>query len=105
MAQVPHLRVPFVVVNGSASVVEQDTLDEVVQCVQVLLGTPEGTREELPSYGIPDLAFATGLDLLGVRHALETWEPRAVSLLEEQIGHDDELLRQLVVTVQQRGGQ
>lgn len=74
---VPHLAIPFGLnSDGSVSVVEQDTVEEVAQCVQVLLGTVEGQRQFVPTYGIPDPTFV-GLDQLAVEQAVADWEPRA----------------------------
>lgn len=73
----PHLAVPFRLdTTGSAVVLAQDTLDEITQCVQILLSTPLGSREITPSYGIPDPAFR-GADPNTITSAVAEWEPRA----------------------------
>lgn len=75
---VPHLAIPFGLdTAGAALVVEQDTVDEVAQCVRVLLGTTQGTRQVVPDYGIPDPTF-TGIQTDVVEQAVADWEPRAV---------------------------
>jgi phage baseplate assembly protein W len=74
---VPHLAIPFGLdEDGAAQVVEQDTVEEVAQCVQVLLATVEGQRQFVPTYGIPDPAFV-GLDEMTAEQAIADWEPRA----------------------------
>lgn len=74
---IPHLAFPFTIgEDGTAEVVEQDSLDEVAQCVQVLLSTPQGSRVVVPSYGVPDPTFV-GLDEATVEQAVSDWEPRA----------------------------
>lgn len=72
-----HLAVPFQIDNtGSAVVVDQDSFLDVAQCVQTLLATPQGSRLELPQYGVPDPTFTDG-HLSGLEQAVQQWEPRA----------------------------
>ena len=70
--------------NGaSAVVVEQDSIDEIMDCVEVLLSTEEGSREEAPAYGIDDLTFRMGgVDQELVMATIAKWEPRAETILE-----------------------
>lgn len=53
----PHLRVPFAITGSSAAVVEQDSAEEIEQCVEACLRTTLGSRIEAPEYGIPDETF------------------------------------------------
>lgn len=80
-------------------VVEQDTTDEVAQCVEVLMLTVEGERIELPEYGVPDLAFSTGIPMTELETRIEEWEPRAEFLLEEDHDELDELVRRVQIKV------
>lgn len=74
---IPHLRIPFALAaDGSAAVVEQDSLAEVTQNVRVLLGTVQGSRLIPADYGIPDPTFV-GLDEQDLAAAVAEWEPRA----------------------------
>ncbi len=74
----PHLAVPFQFDQGGFAVaVDQDTLDDVAQCVAVLCATTTGTRTALPSYGIEDPVFSQQVDTAGISRAIATWEPRA----------------------------
>lgn len=103
--QVPHLAFPFRLErDGSAAVLEQDTLDEVAQSVQVLLMTHEGERLEVPEYGVADLVFAAEPDLEGISAAVEEWEPRAASRVVDQIDNEDELVRHVIARVTTRDG-
>lgn len=98
---IPHLKVPLTIgVDGHAEVVEQDTWEEVAQCVQVLLMTRIGDRIESPEYGIPDQVFTTVPDLLTIQAAIERWEPRARTTLTDDQDWLDELIRRLIVEVQ-----
>lgn len=81
MANVPHFSFPFRrLANGKTlAVVEQDTDDEVMDCVEVFLSTEQGERVELPDYGLPDQVFREGgVDMEQVHSQIEVWEPRAL---------------------------
>lgn len=83
----PHISFPFRLNDsGTGSVVvEQDSDDEIMDCVQVLLSTELGSREEIPSYGIPDQAFKQGgIDEDQVLLAINRWERRAEVFLDTQ---------------------
>jgi hypothetical protein len=81
VARTPHLAVPFRIIGGKTAVVEQDSVDEVRDCVFALLSTRLGSRIELPEYGIPDELFglvAPGeIDISALLAVIEEWEPRA----------------------------
>lgn len=77
---IPKLKVPFEInpVTSRAELVEQDSLDEVSQCVTAIAATEIGSREEDPEFGIPDLTFTqNGPDPAAIREAVEEYEPRA----------------------------
>jgi len=85
--EIGHLRWPFRLTLGAdlpgqvphapLQLVEQDTIDDVRQCVHLLLLTPPGSRPLAPDVGVPDPTFTAGIDpdLLAAR--LEEIEPRA----------------------------
>jgi phage baseplate assembly protein W len=56
--------------------VEQDTPEDVAQCVEVLLMTETGSRVEVPEYGVDPWVFRRP-DRTAVVAACERWEPRA----------------------------
>jgi phage baseplate assembly protein W len=75
---VPHLAWPLrILPDGTFATVEQDTLDDVRQCIRVLLHTPRGARPLAPEVGVDDLAFS-GVDAPDLEQALMAAEPRAV---------------------------
>lgn len=99
--QVPHFKLPLRIgLDGHAEVLEQDTPEEIAQCVQVLLSTRVGDRIESPEYGIPDQVFTTVPDLATIQAAIERWEPRATVKLVSEQDWLDELIRRLIVEVQ-----
>jgi phage baseplate assembly protein W len=80
MARVPQYQTPFSVVNGQVVEIEQDTAQEIGQCIEAVLRTPEGTLIDQPDFGRPDEAFAQlspnpSADVYLA--AVERWEPRA----------------------------
>jgi phage baseplate assembly protein W len=84
-ADIPQFSFPFRLQNDGTApvVVEQDSDDDIVDCVEVLLRTERGSREELPDYGIPDQAFKMGgADYEVLEEAISRWEPRAHAAVE-----------------------
>lgn len=80
MFDAPHFKFPFTlgVTGRRAQYVEQDSDDEIMDCVSVLLLTERGEREEVPDYGTPDQVFLQGgINRQAVKSAIATWVPRA----------------------------
>jgi phage baseplate assembly protein W len=78
--EVPHLKFPLRLVNGALATVEQDSLDEVRQCVFRLVRTPRGARPLAPEVGVDDPSFTAGVDPDVLASQLmddENGEPRA----------------------------
>jgi hypothetical protein len=93
MTDVPHFSEPFRFATPYAAVSEQDSLDEIADCVFAVLVCPLGFRVELPQFGLPDPTFSMPApDVDEVRDAIETWEPRAASVLSLQPDASDELV-------------
>lgn len=81
---IPRLKIPLSVTDGKFATVEQDSAAEVAQCVYSSLATEEGSRVELPDYGLPSMLFAQGgVDLEEVRSTVGEDEPRATEILTE----------------------
>jgi phage baseplate assembly protein W len=75
--RVPHLDYPFRV-RRRAATVEQDTVDEVIDCVYAILATEPGSRLEAPDFGLADQSFRQGgADLVELAAVVKEWEPRA----------------------------
>jgi phage baseplate assembly protein W len=75
----PHFAFPFrFTVSNKADVIEQDSPEEVNQCVEIILRYPRGYRVDLPEFGIRDQSFLqNGPDLNEIHSAIARWEPRA----------------------------
>ncbi len=85
MARAPHFQTPFRVSGGAPVEIEQDTPEEIGQCVRAVLRTPEGTLMDKPEFGRPDEAFAQQVpnpDAQVYLQAIEEWEPRAQAMGE-----------------------
>lgn len=103
MTDVPHFAFPFQFATPQAAVVEQDTIEDVVACATVILSCPKGYRVELPEFGLPDPTFSVApLDVDVIAETLDTWEPRASNLINDQPDKFDELVRHVQVTVRVR---
>jgi phage baseplate assembly protein W len=80
---VPHFSLPLRYVNGSAQVNEQDSNDDVADCVYAVCVTNPGDRAELPDFGLVDPAFGQEpLNASAVQNQIAQWEPRAPVLIE-----------------------
>jgi phage baseplate assembly protein W len=103
MTDVPHFSLPFRFATPYAATTEQDSLDEIADCVYAILVCPAGFRVELPAFGLPDPTFAMPApDLDVMRDVVETWEPRAAVLLAENPDVVDELIANVEVQVNVR---
>lgn len=71
---VDHFRTPLSVSAGRFGTVEQDSVDEIAQNVSVIVGTPYGSRLEVPEFGVDPSVFDVTAD--DVTAAVREWEPR-----------------------------
>lgn len=96
----PHLRFPFQVPGSSVPVLEQDTVDEIAQCAELIWRTPLGFRIELPEFGVRDQTFALGgVDKEELMMALAQWEPRAEAAIIDSPDLYDELVNRVSARV------
>lgn len=86
--------------DGTFATLRQDTLDDIRQCVEIIIRTPIGTRRALPRFGVPRMEFVNNIPTAAVLEAIYTWEPRAAARAAANlIPGDDPLVRDLNVTV------
>lgn len=105
MARIPHLRIPLVIgADGNATTLEQDDPDEVLQCVRVLFVTEEGSRPELPYYGIPSLVFDANIPRDVLASKVLQWESRATAIIQDTPALLDEMVREVSVAVSPASG-
>lgn len=82
---------------------DKDTIEEDMDCVEVLLRTPLGSREELPAYGVRPQEFTMGgASIPEIRAAIDLWEPDADVAIEREPELLDALLDRLRIIVRRR---
>jgi phage baseplate assembly protein W len=99
----PHFAVPFRFGNsGHAECVEQDSHDDVYQCVQAIVRTVRGQRLELPDFGINDTVMQEGgPDVSDISGAIEQYEDRASYVIDVDYEEDiDSLMWSISIGVE-----
>lgn len=104
----PHFTLPFrLVPHGTglqAAVVEQDSEDDVMSCVEAVVRYDAGQRIEKPSFGKPDPTFdEPKVDENELMGAILRWEPRAGILIQQSPDRVDTLIARVQVSVDARG--
>lgn len=100
MTAIPHFDYPFRFSASTAVVAEQDSLEDVTNCVTAIFKTKIGTRIEVPDFGVPDLTFQK--QPIGTADILDSVlqnEPRAVIMLDQHPDKLDSLIADLNVGV------
>ena len=107
MPDIPHFGQPFRYSAGKPVVTEQDTLEEIRDCIRASLRTVVGFRDEAPDFGITDPTFELiPLDTQSILDEIFVSEPRADQLLDigQEYNPFDQLVVKLVDEVRQSGG-
>jgi phage baseplate assembly protein W len=100
VSTVPHFSLPFRIEGGTVATSEQDTLEEIADCVEAVLRTTVGARLELPEFGIPDQSFSlNGADPHAIDAAVQKWEPRAVTAAQANNESLDDFISQITLNV------
>jgi hypothetical protein len=82
--EIPHLALPLRVAAGAFAVVEQDSNEEIAQCVEVICRYRQGQRSEAPEFGLPELAFReVPVGAFEINREIARQEPRAAASVEE----------------------
>ncbi|MEH3055488.1 MAG: hypothetical protein PGN13_16040 [Patulibacter minatonensis] len=63
--------------DGRLATVEQDSPEDVQQCVAAILRHRIGDRFDAPGLGVPDPTFAEHVDIAGMVPVVSRHEPRA----------------------------
>ena len=106
---IPHFDFPFRFETHqgglTASEVEQDSIEDISNCINVICLTPLGWFAESPNFGLPDLTFnQQPLNVSELSGVIVEQEPRAVLIIEEAPDRYDELVARIKVQVARRGG-
>lgn len=92
----PHLRLPFQFSNhkGAALVNEQDSAEDILDCVKAIVAFQIGSRHDLPEFGIPELPFQMYTEEVidELRRHIEEWEDRAPIDVDGSFELNDEAL-------------
>lgn len=99
MTDTPHFAYPFRINGAVAAEHEQDSPDEIFEAAIAVIGTPKGTRNDLPAFGLPDLPF-TKIVRRDIIQVLEKWEPRASYLVTVQPDAIEQMMTRIKVGVQ-----
>lgn len=84
LVDTPHFALPLRYVNGSAVVNQQDSMDDIADCVEAVCLTIPGDRDEMPEFGIEDPTFGQQPIPLGPLLAqITTFESRATLLASQ----------------------
>ena len=77
-----HLALPLVVgSDGSFGTWQQDTIQEVQQSVEVIVGSIQGQRTVVPAFGLPVMDFQTP-SKGAYQSAITRWDSRAAATIE-----------------------
>lgn len=85
MSEIPQVIQPFRIDLRTNDIitVEQDSDEDIMQCVENICSYVIGTREERPDFGISDQTFQErGIDIALLQKEVSTLEPRANLILE-----------------------
>ena len=107
MTDIPHFDLPFRFLStGHAAVAEQDSEEDVINCVTAIARTTRGSREDLPSFGIDDQTFARiPLDTAAMLEQILEQEDRAHILIDQANDTHDQLSQIVRVNVSIRDRQ
>lgn len=95
---------PLRFVNGLPVMVDQDSPQEIGECVEVILRYPVGSCVDLPDFGRPEVTFEqSGVDLDVLRDVVQEWEPRAEAFLDRDPAFLADALDEITVTVKPTG--
>jgi hypothetical protein len=98
----PHFDIPFRFVGGSPAVVEQDTSEDITNCVEAILRTPQGFRvyDNRAEFGIEDPTFELQpVDIELMKNTVVAQEPRADVVFSENTSLVDSLVANIKVEV------
>jgi phage baseplate assembly protein W len=101
----PHFDLPFrfsgsTGINKSAVVAEQNSFEDIANCVEAIVRTPIGFRNDAPQFGFPTLELLeqpiVSSDVVSI---VQAQEPRATILISEMPDLIDSLIDRLTVQV------
>jgi phage baseplate assembly protein W len=98
--QVPHFAFPFAVDGSSFALREQNSIEEIQDCVEVLILTPVGSRMVFPSYGAPEVLYTQApANIPAIVAACNMWEKRATVVINDIIDALDEKITHIRIQI------
>lgn len=98
--QTPHFDIPFRFGAKGAVTVEQDSFEDIANCVEVIVRTPVGFRDDNPSFGFPQTEFSQQPIITSdVVEIVASQEPRAVVVMSDKPDALDELIDRILIDV------
>jgi phage baseplate assembly protein W len=99
-ADTPHFDIPFRFEGAAAPTVEQDSYEDVANCVETIIRTPLGFRANTPNFGLPNVLFdVQPIVTDDVTAMIAAQEPRSVLLFTETRDLVDALMDTIMVEV------
>lgn len=97
---VPHFDLPFRLNGTSFAVVDQDSERDISNCVETIVRTPYGFRNDNPDFGLDDHTFDNQpLNKNAIITQIENQEPRSTIVITETMDLVDHLIDNLKIEV------
>lgn len=99
--KVPQFNLPFKLSADGVACVEQDSYEDIANCVELIVRTPVGFRDDAPDRGFPQLEFLEQNQLQGIlpTQIVTAQEPRADVLLSSKPDAIDALIERVLVDI------
>lgn len=97
---IPHFEQPFNFgpTGQSPLVCDQESREDILNCVENILRYTIGFREDMPEFGIPDFTFETMPIPLGqIIDAILKFEPRAAPIVAHEISLIEDMVERIRV--------
>lgn len=101
--EIPHFDLPFRYKGTSPVVAEQDSLADIVNCVEAIILTRVGERVEIPTFGIDEPALEQQpIKLQDMLVQIELNEPRASIVFDQRPDIVDKLIVDVTARISKR---
>lgn len=102
---IPHFDFPFRIANGKVVEREQDSLDDIANCVRAILVTSDDFRTDIDDFGLSDMTFnKQPLAAQSIVQDIAVQEPRVSLLIDIRPSVIDELIAEVTLEVSPGGG-
>jgi phage baseplate assembly protein W len=102
-ARVPHFSLPFRFKDSAdgvhAVVNDQDTYEEIQDCVSAIVRYDRGSRPEAPQFGITPQEFSIPVNTQQVLEQVQENEPRVQLLVTSQLDAIDQMITHVIIGI------